>query len=150
MLEISLRKAKDEDIERFIEIEQTANSKTYSAMTTNKEWKEEFAKESARIFAIMSDDRVVGDVSYGIKENGVAYISGLCIDHELRGQGIGKQTIKMILEELKDYKRIELVTHPDNKSAIKLYFSFGFLTEKQMENYFGDGEPRILMAKTNN
>jgi ribosomal protein S18 acetylase RimI-like enzyme len=56
----------------------------------------------------------------------------------------------MILEELKDYKRIELVTHPDNKSAIKLYFSFGFLTEKQMENYFGDGEPRILMAKTNN
>jgi ribosomal protein S18 acetylase RimI-like enzyme len=150
MLKISLRKAGDGDIKRFIEIEQMADSKTYSAMTTNKEWKDELDKENAKIYAIMLGDKIIGDVSYGIKENGVAYISGLCIDHELRGRGIGKQAIKIILEELENHKRIELVTHPENKNAIKLYLSFGFYTEKQMDNYFGDGEPRILMVKINN
>lgn len=149
MLEISLRQAKDENIERFIEIEQAADSKTYSAMTTDKEWKDELIKQNAKIYAIILSDEIVGDVSYEIKENSTAYISGLCVDHELRGQGIGKQAIGLILDELKNYKRIELVTHPENKNAIKLYSSFGFSIEKQMENYFGDGEPRILMIKIN-
>jgi ribosomal protein S18 acetylase RimI-like enzyme len=150
MLKISLRKAGDGDIKRFIEIEQMAASKTYSAMATDKEWGEEFDKKNAKIYAIVLGDKIIGDVSYEIKENCIAYISGLCIDHELHGQGIGKQAIGLILEELKNYKRIELVSHPENKNAIKLYSSFGFSTEKQMDNYFGDGEPRILMVKINN
>jgi len=42
-------------------------------------------------------------------------------------------------------KRIELVTHPDNP-ALKLYESLGFTVESRKENYWGDGEPRLVLA----
>jgi len=147
---IDLKKAETKDVPKLIEIEKSVASKTYSAIVTEKDWQDELVKNNAKIFTILSNDEIIGDVSYEIKSDCIAYISGLCIKQKFRSQGIGKEVIKLILKELKDYKRIELVTHPENKNAIKLYSSFGFLIEKQMENYFGDGEPRILMVKINN
>jgi ribosomal protein S18 acetylase RimI-like enzyme len=52
-----------------------------------------------------------------------------------------------LLKELKIFKRLDLVVHPDNIGAIKLYNSLGFETESLKENYFGDGEPRLIMIK---
>ena len=52
-----------------------------------------------------------------------------------------------VLEEFRDVKRIDLVTHPDNIKAIALYQSLGFAIESRKENYYGDGEPRIVMAR---
>jgi len=144
--EIILRKAKNEDIPRFIEIEKDAESKIYSATTTEKEWQEEFAKENATVYAIAKGKDVVGDISYEIKDKSTAYISGLCIDKNFQGQGVGKEAVKLMLGDLKNFEKIELATHPDNTNAIKLYKSFGFETKSQIENYFGDGQPRIIMV----
>jgi putative acetyltransferase len=82
-----------------------------------------------------------------MKNQNHAYISGLAIMPEFQGQGIANEAMKLILEELKDIKTIDLVTHPKNEKAIKLYKSLGFKqTGEQMENYFNDGEPRIKMV----
>jgi len=117
-------------------------------MTTEKEWQEELARKDAKIYAIIKGGEIVGDVSYEIKNKNTVYISGLCVDKKFQGQGIGREAIKILLglEELKNAKRIELVTHPENKNAIRIYESFGFKKEKQIENFYGDGQPRILMT----
>jgi ribosomal-protein-alanine N-acetyltransferase len=51
-----------------------------------------------------------------------------------------------ILEKCKGSNRIDLVTHPENSSALELYSSLGFKVESRQENYFGDGEPRLVLA----
>jgi ribosomal protein S18 acetylase RimI-like enzyme len=39
------------------------------------------------------------------------------------------------------------VTHPENAGALRLYMSLGFKVESRIEDCFGDGEPRLVMAR---
>ncbi len=145
---IRLQKASTKDIPKLLEIENSAaNTKIYSAMTDEKEWKQELNNNNATVYFILKNKVIVGNASYERKNNAHACISGLVISPEFQGMGIGRETIRLILEELKDVKIIELVTHPENEVAIKLYLSFGFIIKSRKENYFGDGEPRIIMVK---
>lgn len=41
---------------------------------------------------------------------------------------------------------MELAVHPDNQIALRLYASLGFEIKSRQENYFGDGEPRLLLT----
>jgi ribosomal-protein-alanine N-acetyltransferase len=56
--------------------------------------------------------------------------------------------MSFILEKCKGTDRIDLVTHPENKNALQLYMSLGFKVESRRENYFGDGEPRLVLVLT--
>lgn len=49
-----------------------------------------------------------------------------------------------ILDDLEDVKRIDLVTRPQNSRAFMLYLLLGFAAESWKDNYFGDGEPRLV------
>ena len=118
--------------------------KTYSPLLTEHEWFEEIQKST--VYLIKRSDVVVGNISYERKDDSHAYISGLAIDPRFRNQGIARKALLMMLEELKDMKRIDLVTHPENEVAIKLYQSLGFVVESRKENYFGDGEPRLVLS----
>ena len=40
---------------------------------------------------------------------------------------------------------IDLAVHPENQAARALYVSYGFTQTRIHENFFGDGEPRIVM-----
>jgi [ribosomal protein S18]-alanine N-acetyltransferase len=76
------------------------------------------------------------------------YISGLVVTPPFQGRGIARKVLTMLFEQFKHFPRIDLVTHPDNTSALKLYHSLGFVTESRVENYFGDGEPRLVLARS--
>ncbi len=148
---IQFQRATLEDIPTLISIEQkVANLKTYSAMTDQKEWEAEIGKNNAMVYLILKDNIPVGDASYEKRNDDNAYISGLVIDPKFQGMGIGHEAMKHILEELRDVKTIELVTHPKNKAAIDLYLSLGFMIKERKENYFGDGEPRVILIKEKN
>lgn len=84
-----------------------------------------------------------------MREDGSCYISGMAVLPECRGQGIARAAMEFLLKECGDIWRIDLVTHPKNFRSIPLYESFGFVTELRIENFYGDGEPRIIMAKNN-
>ena len=79
----------------------------------------------------------------------VAYISYMVVDPAYQGRGVARKALISVLEELKGKRRIELVTHPDNAKALKLYQSLGFIVEGRKENYYGDGEPRLMLVKEN-
>jgi ribosomal protein S18 acetylase RimI-like enzyme len=151
MTDIIIKKAEIKDIPALLAIENKSTGlKTFSAMTTEKEWLSELSNENVTIYLILKDNAVVGDTSYEKMPDGSFHVTGLVIEPQYQKQGIGRQAMKMILDELKDAKRIELVTHPENAPAIKIYTSFGFKIKERIENYFGDGEPRIRLVKENN
>jgi len=75
------------------------------------------------------------------------YLSGLAVDPAYQGLGVGRDALEQVLSEVKNAPKIELLTHPDNENAIKLYQSFGFEITDKKDNYFGDGEPRIVLVK---
>lgn len=142
---ISLKKATLEDIDKYLVIEKSViGPRTYSGITDKDEAKEEF--QNNQIYFIKKDGKIVGTIQYEIKSLDHAYLSGLAIDPRFQRQGIGRKAIKLILQELKDIKRISIITHPDNAVALKLYQSFGFIIESRKENYYGDGEPRLMLV----
>jgi ribosomal protein S18 acetylase RimI-like enzyme len=76
-----------------------------------------------------------------------AYLSNIAVDPDFRRRGIARAATVFLLEEAKGCARIDLVTHPDNAAAIALYRSLGFEVESRKENYFGDGQPRVVMLR---
>lgn len=140
-----LAKAVPEDINTLIGIEKmVAGLKTYSPMLEKEEWLEQFGKNTT-IYLIKKGSEILGEISYEKKNPDHAYIDGLVIKPTFQKQGIGREVMRRILEELRGFRRIDLVTHPENP-AIKLYESLGFKIESRKENYYGDGEPRLVMV----
>lgn len=147
-MNLTYKKATTKDIPTLLEIENSViGSKTYSTMLEESEWLE--AMNDGPVYIIERDGKVAGDMSYEIKSEDTAYISGLLILPEFQGQGIAKESMRFMLKEMGYKKRVDLVTHPDNFKGIKLYESLGFSIESRKENYFGDGEPRVIMAFIN-
>ncbi|KKW06103.1 MAG: Acetyltransferase family protein [Candidatus Moranbacteria bacterium GW2011_GWE1_49_15] len=142
---MELIRATIEDIETLLEMERTAvDLKVYAAYSDKKEV--EKWVNSDVVYLIENEGLLVGNISYEIKDADSAYISGLIIRKEFQRQGLAKRAMALLLEELKKFKRLSLVVHPDNH-AVKLYESFGFEKDSRVENYFGDGEPRLVMVK---
>ncbi len=144
-MSIELKLAALVDIPTLIALEKKVSElKTYSAMLEESEWVEEIRK--GKVFLIMLDGQVIGNISYQEKEPRHIYISGFLVDPSFQGRGIGREALRLVLEKMSDAKRIDLVTHPDNHAALRLYDAFGFSIESRKENYFGDGEPRLVLA----
>ena len=145
MNNITLQRATLDDIETFIDIEKTGlGLQTYSTMTEKDEVEKIIT--NSEVYLIKKEGVVAGNVSFEIKSPEHAYIDGLILKPEFQGQGIAREAMNLIMEKVKDYKRIDLVTHPKNTKAIMLYLSLGFEIEAWKDNYFDDGEPRIVLA----
>ncbi len=146
MNELVLKRADKNDIETLLFIERSLdNLKTYSPILTEKEMVESLEKSIKYI--IKKEGVVVGSYSYEIKSKDNINIGGPAILPEFQGQGIAKEITRRILEELKGYRKIDLEIHPDNLISLKLFKSFDFIVESRIENYFGDGEPRLILCK---
>lgn len=98
------------------------------------------------VYLIEEDGVTVGDISYVIQGPDYAYISGLIIAPEYQRRGLVCKAMNMMLEELKEFRRIGLDVHPDNH-AVKLYESLGFVATERKEDFYGDEEPRVVMVR---
>lgn len=113
-------------------------------MTNEKEWVDEINKNT--VYIIKKGGVAVGNISYEKKGRNHVYLSSCVIDLRFQNRGIGSEALTFVLKKLKKIKRIDLVTHPRNTAAIILYLSFGFIIESWKDNYYGDGEPRLVLA----
>lgn len=146
MQTIYLKKATIADIPILLELEKSvAGTNIYSPTLTKGEWKEELQK--SEVYLIEKNNVVAGSILYEKNDNGNIYIGGLVVSPHFQGQGVAREAMMIVLEKFKDVKRIDLVTHPDNIRAVNLYQSLGFIAESRKENYYDDGDPRIVMAR---
>ena len=135
------------DIETLIDIEKSVpESDTYSSMLDEKEWEKELAEYT--VYLIKRGALAVGSIAYAEKEPSHVYISGIIVRPEYQGKGIATHAMKEVMAKYPNATRIDLVTHPDNP-ALGLYQSLGFEVEGEpMENYFGDGQPRLRLVRS--
>jgi len=130
----------------LIEIEQSVpKTVVYSPMLTERGWQREMAEYTVDLIKL--GDKSVGSIAYTEKEPGHVYISGVIVRAEYQGRGLATNAIQQVLNKFPNASRIDLVTHPDNP-ALKLYEFLGFKVEERKENYFGDGQPRLVLALT--
>ena len=145
---IILKPATSADVETLLTLKQKMSGlKTYSVMTDPEEQRNEL--QNTVTYLIEKDGTVVGSISYEIKSEGHAYLSDLIIDPEYQRQGLGREALTRVLKELEQMERVDLVTHPENNLALQLYTSLGFQVESRKEDYYGDGEPRLVLARVN-
>ncbi|NOU07877.1 MAG: GNAT family N-acetyltransferase [Hyphomicrobiaceae bacterium] len=79
------------------------------------------------------------------REDRSAYLSNIAVHPATRRQGIARVMIRHLLSLCDAAPYVDLAVHPDNHAARSLYVSLGFLPMQICENFFGDGEPRLIM-----
>lgn len=67
-----------------------------------------------------------------------AFLTILIIDRRCKGQGLGKLLLQSSIQDLqhKGFQNYRLEVSTNNKSAISLYESAGFLVEKETKDHF--------------
>ncbi|MEK6958423.1 MAG: GNAT family N-acetyltransferase [archaeon] len=144
--QISLVKAKIEDWQKVLEFEKASKSKFFASLENEKQVKDYLAE--SQVYLIKLGNEFIGTASFK-PENDSAYMDGLTISSKHQGKGYAKTAMRSIMKKTKDYKRAYLRVHPRNTSAVIIYLKEGFQITGWEDNHFGDGEPRILMEKTN-
>ncbi len=99
--------------------------------------------QNSEINVAYEGTKIVGFIAYEDKQDSVEIIS-LAVIPEYQKKGIGKLLLNQILVKLKN-RKVHLVTHPRNTPAIILYLKLGFEIYGLKENYYGDGQPRLLL-----
>jgi len=145
MNNLSLKRATLKDSDQIAELEKIASSPTYSARLTDQEVKDAIKKEN--IFLIKKGKTVIGLVAYQVIKKKTAHFDGLVITPKFRRQGFAQEAMALMLKKMPKYSRVDLVVHPHNSPAISIYLKLGFTIESWSANHFGDGEPRLVMAK---
>lgn len=141
--------AKEKQANLLVDFEQTIAAPTLYSTPLDLPGAIKEIRENNYYF-ILRDKKLVGTAAYTTREDGSCYISNMAVGPEYRGQGIARTAMQFLLEQCGDSWRIDLITHPENFRSIPLYESCGFIAESRIENFYGDGEPRIIMAKNNN
>jgi len=145
MEKISLQKATLKDLEKVAALEKESDSKTYFAITAQQELQDFIKNES--VYLIKRKKLVVGLVAYKVLKGNIAHFDGLVVRPKLRRQSIATQATALLLKSMAKYARIELGVHPHNNPALCLYLKLGFIIQSWRDNYFGDGEPRLILVK---
>lgn len=76
----------------------------------------------------------------------IAWILSIAVSDSARGKGIGTRLISQLIATLPpEVNQINLTVDPDNP-AKALYLRSGFTENGFEADYFGEGEPRLLMS----
>ena len=141
---VLLEPATVEDVDTLVAfVRKVADPKIYGPTLDAQGALQEISENT--FYFIKTGALAVGTAAYCLRPDKSVYIS-IAVDPTYRRQGIARAAMSFILEKCKGAHRIDLVTHPENKNALQLYASLGFKVESRRENFFGDGEPRLVLA----
>lgn len=103
-----------------------------------------------RVYIFRQDKAVLGAVQYMLDWDNPhkAYMVGVAISKESRGQGIGFKLLQGSFNALFKDKitEVELTVDHNNIVAVKLYESkFGFVITDSRPHEYGEGEDRLVM-----
>jgi ribosomal-protein-alanine N-acetyltransferase len=80
---------------------------------------------------------------------GEGWFMALGVDAQHRKQGLGRQIAAVVTERATAHglATLRLTVEPTNHAAIALYERLGFQRESTLDQYFGPGEPRLVMCR---
>ena len=145
---ISLRKMKEEDVDRIVEIERLSFTTPWSKYA----FLSEIYNQPISCPFVIEDSRknkIIGYVIYWIIGD-EAHINNIALHPEFRGQGIGEYVLRKIIELIKKAgaKFISLEVRPSNIPARKLYQKLGFRLKAIRKNYYiNPREDALILVK---
>ncbi len=143
MISPSFELASEKDAEALVAIEQQVGElKTYGKPVTLDEASEQL--RTSQFYFIRMGNVTVGTAALRIRADNSVYFSNIAVLPAHRGHGIGRAAMSFLLAKSDKASRIDLVTHPENVAALRLYISSGFTVESRKENYFGDQQAMPL------
>ncbi len=142
-MNITYRPVEEKDWKKVSELEKSVDSGIYLAYTTEKDVKDYLKKST--VYFIELDGEPIGTISYEKKSDNHAYFDGMIVHPDYQGRGYATQAVDWLLNKLKNYKKIDLVTHPGNSASVIVYLKNGFRIKGWKDDYFGNGEPRLIL-----
>jgi len=121
---------------------------------------EDFVRASLKegiIIVAEEDGEIIGEIhshKMGLKifDHVLSNLT-IVVSKEVQGKGVGRKLFNKLLKrarEMKEIKRVELLTRVSNEKAIKFYESLGFEIEgrlkKRISNFDGTFEEDIMMG----
>ena len=147
MRQFSFVKATARDVQSFIALQkQSTDRKLWGPIDGPEKALREITENT--LLLLRSGGETVGSVAYRVRTDRSVYISNVIVVPSARGRGFARSALSFVLETNKGAPRVDLVTHPGNEPALRLYQSLGFAIESHKDDYFGDGEPRLILART--
>src|ERR1700733_14103668 len=115
---VTLRKVTVEDLNEYIKLEKTLSGlTTYSSMTDEPQALEQIEK-SINYFILNDRGESVGTVSYRVRSGDTVEIDGVLVKPEAEGRGYAKAALKKLIDEVRQYPHVYLMTHPDNIRSV--------------------------------
>jgi ribosomal protein S18 acetylase RimI-like enzyme len=145
-MNIAYRKASELDYATLARLDKAAFCRDFDFALQNEAEVKKFIGDYDN-WIVTCDETEVGYYSVNIESTTHAEIIGVVVIPEYQKKGIGSTILKRILDNVEGISLIKIVTHPKNIAAIKLYSNFGFEIVEYKENYYGDGQPRLVLNK---
>lgn len=100
---------------------------------------ESLFEENGVSFGLYDEETLVGYAMYGWPSHTTqsAWLDRFMIDHRFQGNGYAKRFLPLLIQKIQHQygcKKIYLSLHPDNKQARKLYESFGFRLNGEVDD----------------
>ncbi|HJX56630.1 MAG TPA: N-acetyltransferase [Methanoregula sp.] len=149
-MSITIRTYRDEDFKAVAALEESGLHEPYRSAVFVRQMGE-VCKETFFVAVTDGDEPVGYTVGAAVQHNiSEAWILRMGVRDDQRRKGIGSALLKSVTGALqaRHARTIRLSVSPENLPAIRLYEGQGFVQEKIIPAYFGEGEDRILMKKT--
>lgn len=101
----------------------------------------DFLKD-CEVYLAYENKILVGLFAYKHDKNDIE-VKQVIVLPQYQRKGFGKKIVKKLMELVKGNK-VYLHTHPKNTAAIIIYLKNGFEITVWKDNYYGDGEPRLV------
>lgn len=106
---------------------------------------------ASELFLVADKRGVVGYIIAAPKLGGkIAWIMTLAVRLQYRERGVGKVLLEEALLRLKrlGFEKVYLTVSPGNETAIELYRKSGFEEASVAEDYFAEGDTKLIMQKS--
>jgi len=131
----------DEYSELLYQMDVEAFNRDFDFSSTSVKLTLSFLK-GCEVFLVYEKNIPIGFLAYKTNEGGVK-VKQIIVLPKYQKKSYGKLIVKKLLELVKG-NNVYLHTHPKNTAAIILYLKNGFQITAWKENYYGDGEPRLI------
>ncbi len=130
--------------QELFEIDNAAFTRDFDLKARSVKEEADYLKNS-EVYIAQQADKAIGLIGYEMKQDFVEIMS-LAVIPEYQMKGIAKHLLSEVLNKVKEVE-VRLVTHPRNTPAIIFYLKSGFEIYGWKDNYYGDGQPRLLLRK---
>ena len=143
-----------EDLSTVRRVEEESKSRLYFGLGT-PEQQHHFFETGGTIFIVKAGEKVIGTASFEPEEKDAetdektVRLAQLAILPPYQHNGYGAKAARLLLEEVRHqgFEKAQGQIHPDNKKSLSLWVGIGFDVVGSKPNYFGDGEPRLIVEK---